>query len=165
MKVLRQSRLFLPIIMLLAVAGTLFGLSINSPEASALSGCTQRQDTRTVTFTDENGKVHSRGAFPYYQTLRQGNKNECVKSLQRMANIFCTPSTRLNVDGDFGPLTYRAIKTLQYVIGYGWYYPVQVNGSNIAVDGVAGPQTWSILQAFSYWGSPTNGGNIDCRYM
>lgn len=163
MRFISKKRFFLPIAMVFAVVGTVFCASINSPTASALSGCTQ-QGTRTVTYTNQYSQSIPMGTFPYYQTLRQGNANSCVASLQRMANVFCSPSTQLAVDGQFGPKTYRAIKTLQYVIGQGWYYPVQVNGSSIIVDGVAGPQTWSILQAFSYWGSP-NGGNIDCTYL
>jgi peptidoglycan hydrolase-like protein with peptidoglycan-binding domain len=154
MKSVLKNRFFLTIAMLLAVVGGI--IFLNSPQASALSGCTQI-GTRTVTFTNERGQVISMGTYPYYQTLRYGNKNSCVASLQKMANVYCTPGTRLAVDGEFGPKTYHAIKSIQQAIGYGWYYPVQVNGSNIIVDGVAGPQTWSILQAFSYWG-----GNISC---
>lgn len=163
MKSIRQSWLFLPIAMLLAVAGTVIGLSIvSSPQASALSGCSQ-YGWRNVTMTDYSSqKTYDMGTYPYYQTLRQGNANSCVASLQKMANVFCTQSTRLAVDGQFGPKTYSAIRSIQNAFANnGGYFEVRINGSRIIVDGVAGPQTWSILQAFSYWGSP-NGGNIAC---
>lgn len=164
MKFIHKNRFFLPIAALLAVFGTLACVSFNSPKASALTGCSPH-GTRTVSYIDYNGESVSMGTYPYYQTLRYGNKNSCVASLQRMANVLCTPGTRLAVDGDFGPRTYRAIRSLQYAIGYEWWRPVQVNGADIIIDGVAGPQTWSILQAFAGMGSPTQGGPVDCTYI
>src|SRR5688572_26500319 len=113
-----KNRFFLPVAVLLAVVGSVLCISLNSPQASALSGCTQK-GTRTVTYTNEYGTTVPMGTFPYYQTLGRGSTGECVKSLQRMANIFCSPSTDLAIDGQFGPKTYRAIKTIQYVIGHG----------------------------------------------
>lgn len=156
MKSLFKSRLFLPVAVLVVFVSALAAFSFSGPHASALSGCTQR-GTRTVTFTNEQGQVVNMGTYPYYQTLRQGNSGSCVASLQRMLNVYCSDATKLAVDGQFGPKTYRAVKAVQQSIGYGWYYPVQVNGQNIIVDGIAGPQTWSILPAFSHWG-----GNIYC---
>jgi hypothetical protein len=154
-----KRRFFLPVVLAFAVFGAVVCFSIDSPKASALSGCTQ-QGTRTVTYTSPYGQPISMGTYPYYQTLRQGNANSCVASLQRMANVYCSPSTQLAVDGQYGPKTYRALKTLQYVMGHGWYYPVQVNGASVIVDGIAGPQTWSLLQAFTYWSN-----NIDCTFL
>jgi len=156
MKFIHKRRFLLSAAVLAIFVSTIAAFSFLSPQASALSGCTQK-GTRTVTFTNEHGQVISMGTHPYYQTLRQGNSGSCVASLQQMLNVFCSSGTKLSVDGQFGPKTYRAVKAIQQAIGYGWYYPVHVNGQNIYVDGVAGPQTWSILPAFSYWG-----GNIAC---
>lgn len=156
MKYSHKRRFFLPATVLVIFVSTVAALSFYSPRASALSGCSQK-GTRTVSFTNERGQVIGMGTHPYYQTLRQGNTGSCVASLQRMLNVYCAPGTKLAVDGQFGSKTYRAVKTIQQEIGYGWYYPVHVNGQSISVDGVAGPQTWSILPAFSYWG-----GNIPC---
>lgn len=145
----------LPLVVLIFFASTIAMFSFHS-NASALGGCAQK-GTRNVSFINERDQNISMGTHPYYQTVRQGSSGECVVLLQNMLNKYCRPGTLLDVDGQFGPKTYRAVKTIQYEIGYGWYYPVRVNGQQISVDGVVGPQTWSILPAFSYWG-----GNIPC---
>lgn len=62
-------------------------------------------------------------------TLRQGNRGEAVKDLQRHLN---DRSAGLAVDGSFGPATARAVRALQANAG-------------IAVDTVVGPHTWHAL--------------------
>ncbi len=164
MKSIRKSRFFLPIAIALAVAGTLVCLNVNSPQASALSGCSQR-GASTVSLVNQN-TFHYWGTYPYYQPLSWGSKNECVRSLQNMANVYCTADTRLNPDADFGRRTYSAVKSIQHHFAtqglWGGYYQIRINNSPIGVDGQVGPQTWALLQAFSYLGSPA-GGNVNCR--
>lgn len=57
-------------------------------------------------------------------TLRMGSKGPDVVTLQRKLGV--------KADGDFGPITYRAVRTYQ-----------QRNG--LTVDGIVGPQTWASL--------------------
>lgn len=150
--------------MFVAIIGAFVCIGVNSQKVSALSGCTY-YGTRNVTVTNNyNGAEYNMGTYPYYETLRRTSKDPCVASLQQMANVFCTPDTRLVVDSDFGYLTYRAIKSIQYSFATDPYSRIKVNGSNIIVDGIAGPQTWSILQALRSWGSPS-GGSINCKLM
>jgi hypothetical protein len=77
---------------------------------------------------------------PYYSsctnykstTLRQGSTGNCVKYLQWALNQLSYISPKLQVDGQFGPMTNSAVRTFQSRVGIG-------------VDGVVGPQTWGKL--------------------
>lgn len=62
--------------------------------------------------------------------LRLGSTGPSVVNLQRMLN---NQGDHLALDGDFGPLTYAAVRNFQASHG-------------IPVDGAAGPQTLSLLQ-------------------
>lgn len=166
MRSIRKKSFFLPVVMALAVAGTLIGLNINSPTASAAGACSQK-GYRTVGMYDlGNGQTYFMGVHPYYQSLSRGSgyssNKDCVKTLQTMANVYCNQDTRLQVDGEFGRRTYSAIKTIQNAFANNGYWQAKVNGSSISVDGQVGPQTWSTLQAFSFMGSPTKGGTLNC---
>jgi peptidoglycan hydrolase-like protein with peptidoglycan-binding domain len=146
------SRILTTLVVAFATSGVI-ALVPQAQSASALSGCTQYGTARVST---SNGWSTYE---PYYQQLSYGSRSECVKSLQRMVNVFCTSDTDLAVDGIYGTKTYRAVKTIQYVLGKNWNAYPRVNGAAIIEDGIAGKQTWAILQAFGYWP-----GNIDCRY-
>jgi peptidoglycan hydrolase-like protein with peptidoglycan-binding domain len=63
-------------------------------------------------------------------TLRRGSKGNSVKDLQNKLNI--AMRANLQVDGDFGPATERAVKDFQ-------------RSGNLDVDGIVGPQTWRAL--------------------
>lgn len=65
-------------------------------------------------------------------TLKQGDLNGSVKSLQRLLQ---GSSPHLVVDGDFGPETETAVMDIQRFFG-------------LAVDGIVGPKTWTILDTF-----------------
>lgn len=163
MKYFRKNRFFLAIAMLLGVVGGIAFAGLHSAPVSALGECRQQDGWRTVSFINGDGQYVKMGDHRFYQTLKVGSPDrECVRTLQRMVNVFCDQYTDLTVDGQFGTKTYRAVKTLQYEIGYRWHFPVHVNGIGISVDGNAGPQTWSILKEFSWMGMP-NGGSVNCN--
>jgi hypothetical protein len=65
-------------------------------------------------------------------TLKQGDLNGSVKALQRLLQ---GSSPHLVVDGDFGPATETAVMNVQRFFG-------------LAVDGIVGPKTWTILDTF-----------------
>lgn len=145
---------------LVVAASGFMALVPQAESVSAATGCT-RQGTALVSAA--NGWTSYQ---PYYQTLRYGARSECVRSLQRMINVFCTPDTDLAVDAVYGTKTYRAVKSIQHVLGIdNWTAKARVDGSRVTVDGIAGKQTWAILQAFSYIGGATGGGNIDCTWL
>lgn len=69
--------------------------------------------------------------------LRRGDKGKAVRTLQallvaRWYDLGSTGRDHDGIDGDFGPLTESAVKDAQGRAG-------------IAVDGIAGPQTWPVL--------------------
>ena len=65
-------------------------------------------------------------------TLRKGSHGEEVKSLQRKLTQRGYPVV---VDGDFGQVTYKAVRAYQS-------QNVDSNGRPLVVDGVVGPLTW-----------------------
>lgn len=67
--------------------------------------------------------------------LRYGAKGDLVRTLQSRL--------RTSVDGNFGPLTLKAVKSFQ-------------SGRGLAADGVVGPLTWKALGGFP--GTSTGGG-------
>ncbi|HEY1014752.1 MAG TPA: peptidoglycan-binding protein [Herpetosiphonaceae bacterium] len=62
-------------------------------------------------------------------TVRQGDNNNAVRGLQTLLN---KNGFSLGVDGDFGPGTNSAVRSFQ-------------SSHGLAVDGVAGPNTWQEL--------------------
>lgn len=62
--------------------------------------------------------------------LQQGAKSDEVKSIQALLNA--KGSANLALDGDFGPATDQAVRSLQAFF-------------QIVVDGIVGEQTWTIL--------------------
>jgi peptidoglycan hydrolase-like protein with peptidoglycan-binding domain len=68
-------------------------------------------------------------------TLRQGDKSKdgWVEYLQQRLNRWVQPSPNLKEDGDFGPVTHKAVLAFQQQFG-------------IQVDGVVGNQTWAALR-------------------
>lgn len=64
--------------------------------------------------------------------LMIGSKGDDVRELQRLLNAYLAPHTPLNVDGDFGGGTDRAVRSAQDQLG-------------LVVDGKAGPQTMRAL--------------------
>lgn len=97
----------------------------------------------------------------YYSTKGQGNADSCVKNIQTNLNLgFCSPSTRLSTDGIYGAKTAQAVRNYQN------YYRSQrlvINtGSgfkSIYVDGIVGPQTWSLLNSQYIYRNPV----FSCR--
>lgn len=79
-----------------------------------------------------------------YGEYNQGTRGECVKSIQRKLNQYC--KNRLDVDGQYGPRTANAVRAYQhYMRSLGG---ITVNGSAIHVDGIAGAQTFALMQEF-----------------
>jgi hypothetical protein len=64
--------------------------------------------------------------------LKQGSKGAKVRALQQSLNALVKPSPKLDVDGDFGPLTAKAVKVFQKAQG-------------LPSSGVVDEKTWSAL--------------------
>ncbi|MGR8010689.1 glycoside hydrolase domain-containing protein [Streptomyces hypolithicus] len=71
----------------------------------------------------------SRGSTP---TVQRGSTGEAVTRLQR--SLTAALGRTVGIDGDFGPNTEQAVRDYQ-------------SSRGLSVDGVAGPATWSGLQA------------------
>ncbi|ROR74208.1 D-Ala-D-Ala carboxypeptidase family metallohydrolase [Bogoriella caseilytica] len=82
--------------------------------------------------------------YTWSRTLRQGNSGEDVRQLQIRVAGRTNSTTRLAIDGSFGPATHSAVRNFQSAYGLG-------------VDGVAGPQTFGrIYDMQSSDNSPRN---------
>lgn len=66
------------------------------------------------------------------KTLKQGDSGPAVEVLQRMLNARMEPSPDLGVDGDFGPVTHRALVRFQELKG-------------LKATGSTDPETWKAL--------------------
>lgn len=75
------------------------------------------------------------------QTLRYGQVNSCVRSLQIYLNGYI--NAKLAVDSSFGPATRAAVRNFQ-------------SRAKIQVDGIVGPQTRNAICART--GIPVNSG-------
>ena len=146
---------------------TLAGISLlgsvhTHAAATSLPSCTQRG---TVNVKVQNGGSATTYPEPFYQTLQKdaaANTPACVKFLQQQLNVYCTSATQLVPDGSFGPKTYRATYNVQNVFAHQLSpLVITVNGKAITVDGIAGPQTWGILQLRPY-GQPLTKNSVDC---
>ncbi|MFW6775672.1 peptidoglycan-binding domain-containing protein [Nocardioides sp. CPCC 205120] len=76
-------------------------------------------------------------------TLREGDRGPAVQALQTLLNA---RGAALDADGDLGPATAGAVRAFQSARG-------------LAVDGVAGPQTWAAL--FGTGGTQPPGSTYD----
>ena len=63
-------------------------------------------------------------------TLKRGAKGEHVETLQGLLQARSHPEVK--IDGDFGPITEKAVKAVQK-----W--------GGVAADGIVGPKTWPVL--------------------
>jgi peptidoglycan hydrolase-like protein with peptidoglycan-binding domain len=75
-------------------------------------------------------------------TMQQGSSGDCVRALQQALNA---QGASLQVDGQFGPATYYAVRAFQASVG-------------LTVDGIAGPRTMAALTSLRdcptmRWGS------------
>lgn len=135
------------------------GLSVvsASPAHAALPTCTSWNTYYAAFTTDYVVHVPS---STYWTgtvdcTLRQGNRNDAVKVLQRALH-YCHGYRDLAIDGDYGPHT-RAVVLERQQIANGSY------GANIAEDGIYGPQTRDWIQ-FTVWTWPANQRTIWCEH-
>jgi peptidoglycan hydrolase-like protein with peptidoglycan-binding domain len=71
------------------------------------------------------------GDRPQPPILEEGSTGALVEKLQTALNEMATSTPRLAVDGDFGPLTAAAVRSVQ-------------EAGKIGVDGVVGLQTWAL---------------------
>jgi peptidoglycan hydrolase-like protein with peptidoglycan-binding domain len=67
---------------------------------------------------------------PGQPTIGPGATGDAVRRLQRALRR--TANLGVTVDGNFGPITEKAVKEFQ-------------QGAGLAVDGIVGPQTWNAL--------------------
>lgn len=101
-------------------------------------GCSKRG---TSTLRHHNKQVR----WNNYGEFGNGTKGNCIKSIQRKLNQYCT--NKLGVDGQYGPRTSSAVRAYQhYMRSLGG---ITVNGSQIHVDGIAGAQTFALMQEFT----------------
>lgn len=138
-------------ILFTAILFVLLIVLVAPAKSSALMGtslptkCGTIRGYNKITATNHLGQVIAitDKAAPYYASQYPGNRNECVKHIQRMMNAaYCTTGTKITVDGVYGTKTTTAIKKMQQYLS-GYY--IRINGAKIMVDGRVGPQTWSIL--------------------
>ena len=66
------------------------------------------------------------------QTMKKGDRGTRVRDLQRLLNAKGYP---VDVDGDFGPSTYKAVRAFQS-------QNLDQHGQPLVVDGSVGPLTW-----------------------
>ena len=81
---------------------------------------------RSLTVERIRAVLSGSGGTPGRPLLKRGSSGPAVKELQRML--------RIEVDGDFGPATERAVKAFQTRRG-------------LSADGICGPATWAALDA------------------
>lgn len=65
------------------------------------------------------------------KTIRKGSKGSEVRKLQTLLNA-SGYTTKISIDGDFGPKTYNAVIEYQ-------------RAKKIGIDGIVGPETWGKL--------------------
>lgn len=108
-----------------------------TPATTPASTLTTTTTASTTTATSPTSTTPSSGSatvtLPASGTLRSGDTNEQVKSLQQALNTLAVGQT-LAVDGIYGPLTQQEVTAFQ-----------QANG--LTVDGVVGAQTAQALNA------------------
>lgn len=137
-----------------AVLAAGLGLVPASPAQAATPTCTSWTTYRVSQLFQQH--VPSAG----YQTgatfciLRQGNRNDAVKVLQR-ALRYCHGYV-ISIDGDFGPQTRAAVLNMQQVYNSSY-------GGNLAEDGEYGPETNTITK-FPLWTYPANTRSAICNF-
>ena len=73
------------------------------------------------------------------ETVKKGSNGNGVKLLQEILKSFEYPPYDPGpVDGDFGPQTETAVRTLQAAY-------IDFDGNPLVVDGIVGPKTWAAL--------------------
>lgn len=71
-------------------------------------------------------------ALSTLKVLKSGDNSLIVEALQRTLNVRLEPSPKLSVDGDFGPITERAVIDFQ-------------RSKKLKETGTVGPETWGAL--------------------
>ncbi len=106
--------------------------------------------------TGANGSQTAGAAGCYGYVFRQGSTGRCVKDIQALNNYNAPGmANTLTVDGIYGSKTYASI----YKFQSSWH----VWTPSIAVDGIVGPQTWSLLCNVGM-GSSDNPGWVPLSY-
>jgi hypothetical protein len=126
-----------------ALVGTY--MLVKSHASTAMYGCSQQGTVRFAYSSSRTATVYHK---PYYQTLSESRKNNstCVQSLQRKVALWCTYDTAVSASGVYGGATAKAVLRIQQAAQrWGW----RADGRVIGTDGIAGPQTWAILQAYN----------------
>ena len=122
---------------------------LTTPAAAAPPRCTS-WTTYYAPYTEE-WVVHvpTAGANTgrYDCELRQGDRNDAVKVLQR-ALRYCTGATNVAIDGEYGPITRSAVLAFQRRMN-------SSHGATLDEDGIYGPETEDWMQ-FTVWTWPQN---------
>ena len=95
------------------------GIVVVGPAANAAQTTTSTAKKTTATTTKK--EIHD------MDTIRKGDKGQQIKVLQKLLG-------GLEIDGEFGPLTEKAVRAYQKAHG-------------LEVDGIVGPKTWGKLLA------------------
>jgi hypothetical protein len=143
--------------LLLTLAGV--GLVTAGPAAAEYPTCTKW--TTYYDYTSHSYAQHlpSVGLETGKTTcqLKQGNKNDAVKVLQRDLR-YCWNDTNVVVDGEFGPKTRAAVLAVQRWANGGW-------DAGLDEDGEYGPATRQWLMAVTYrWPANTAYPNASDPY-
>lgn len=143
MRLLSKLMVSFGMIAMASLAGAVF----NSSPANAAITSTYCGSVRGYAKVEYSNIINF-GTSPYFSTVRYGNTGNCVKAIQRELNAdFCSSSTKLVVDGKYGPKTWQAVYRYQQMMRN---QSMRVDGSSISVDGVVGKQTFALLNEFSY---------------
>jgi len=126
-----RTRPFLAATAALAIASVtaLAPVITTAPAAGAAASCT---GTSLVQGVGTRDKVRvptvGNGSGNWHCELGLGNDSVAVARLQIALDEWCNLSAGLTVDGDYGPLTQRAVRNVQHAY-------------HVTVDGIYGPQT------------------------
>ncbi len=149
---MKKSRFLIALLGLVSAAG--IGLATAAPAsadvtAAATPACTSWSTVYAPYTTDYVLHVPTLG----YQTwndncvLRQGNRNDAVKVLQR-ALRYCS-GYNIGIDGDYGPQTRAAVLDFQRRVND------RDGSAGLQEDGEYGPQTNNFIQ-YPAWSWPAN---------
>lgn len=131
-----------------AVANSRTDAGLMESPSGRIAICVLTTDNQDKSWDDDNaahrliGKI-ARAAYDYFNPtvdqgepapkyLSMGSDGELVQILQRTLNARLTPSPNLSADGDFGPLTEKAVKDFQ-------------RANSLPDSGVVDAATWQAL--------------------
>lgn len=154
---MKKSRFLIALLGLASAAG--IGLATAAPAsadvtAAATPTCTSWTTVYAPYTTDYVLHIPTAGSQTWNDNcvLRQGNRNDAVKVLQR-ALRYCS-GYNIGIDGDYGPQTRAAVLDLQRRMN-------DRENAGLQEDGEYGPNTYNYVE-FPAWSWPANAMQNSC---